>query len=87
MAPKFFPLAGLTPYAAYICLTSIFQSGETPSFMEKVMFNPRLSGQAAVILYRTLGPALPGDKKEGAILFHPWLPWRFFVPFWTIPMA
>ncbi len=38
------------------------------AFMEHVLGNPQLSGFAAVILYRTLGPALPVAAREGALL-------------------
>ena len=38
------------------------------AFMQHVLGNRRLSGQAAAILYRTLGPALPADRREGAVL-------------------
>jgi anaerobic selenocysteine-containing dehydrogenase len=38
------------------------------TFLSRVMGDPRLSGVAAVLLYRTLGPALAPDVKEGAVL-------------------
>ncbi len=37
-------------------------------FMQRVLSDPKLRGLAAVILYRTLGPALPPDAAEGAVL-------------------
>lgn len=39
------------------------------AFMRHVMPNPRLSAVAPVVLYRTLGPTLPEDAREGAVLF------------------
>jgi anaerobic selenocysteine-containing dehydrogenase len=39
------------------------------AFMMHVLGNPRLAGLAAVILYRTLGPTLPEELSEGAVLF------------------
>jgi len=39
------------------------------AFVQHVFADPRLSSQAAVLLYRTLGPVLPADRKEGAVLF------------------
>jgi anaerobic selenocysteine-containing dehydrogenase len=39
------------------------------AFMMQVLGNPRLSGMAAVLLYRTLGPTLPEGLREGAVLF------------------
>ncbi len=39
------------------------------AFMMHVLSNPKLSGLAAVILYRTLGPTLPAGVREGAVLF------------------
>ena len=36
---------------------------------QHVLGNPRLSGVAAVLLYRTLGPVLPVEAREGALLF------------------
>jgi anaerobic selenocysteine-containing dehydrogenase len=33
------------------------------------MADPRLSGLASVLLYRTLGPTLPVDLREGAVLY------------------
>ena len=39
------------------------------AFLQHVLGNRKLSGQAAVILYRTLGPVLPPDRKEAAVLF------------------
>ena len=47
--------AGLEAYAA--------------AFTSKVAFDRRLSGLAAVILYRTLGPTLPAGLAEGAVLW------------------
>ena len=38
------------------------------AFMQHVLGDRKLSGQAPVILYRTLGEVLPRDRKEGAIL-------------------
>jgi anaerobic selenocysteine-containing dehydrogenase len=38
------------------------------AFMMRVMGDPRLSGVVAVVLYRTLGPALPAGLEEGAVL-------------------
>jgi anaerobic selenocysteine-containing dehydrogenase len=38
------------------------------AFMSVAFGEPRLSGSAAVILYRTLGPELPEDVREGAVL-------------------
>ena len=38
-------------------------------FMARVPADPRLSGLAAVLLYRTLGPTLPPESREGAVLF------------------
>jgi len=38
-------------------------------FVSTVAFNPKLSGFAAVILYRTLGPSLPEELREGAVLY------------------
>ncbi len=37
--------------------------------MMHVIGDPRLTGLAAMILYRTLGPTLPEDRREGAVLF------------------
>jgi len=37
--------------------------------MSRVLGDARLSGLVATILYRTLGPALPEDRREGAVLF------------------
>ena len=37
--------------------------------MATVMTDPKLSHQAPVILYRTLGPTLPEELREGAVLF------------------
>lgn len=39
------------------------------TFLARVMGDARLSGLAAVLLYRTLGPALAPDVREGAVLF------------------
>ncbi|MEZ4224771.1 MAG: molybdopterin-dependent oxidoreductase [Polyangiaceae bacterium] len=39
------------------------------AFVEYVLGNPKLSPFAAVILFRTLGPTLPEDRREGAVLF------------------
>jgi anaerobic selenocysteine-containing dehydrogenase len=39
------------------------------AFMRHVMADPRASGLASVILYRTLGPTLPEGTAEGAVLF------------------
>jgi len=36
---------------------------------EHVLGNPKLSGIAAVLLYRSLGPVLPVEAREGAVLF------------------
>ncbi len=38
------------------------------AFMQHVLGDPALAGFAAVILYRTLGPALPESAAEGAVL-------------------
>ncbi|TNE84674.1 MAG: molybdopterin oxidoreductase family protein [Deltaproteobacteria bacterium] len=38
------------------------------AFMQAVMSDRRLSGQAPVLLYRTLGEVLPPELKEGAVL-------------------
>lgn len=38
------------------------------AFLQHVMPSRRLMGQAAVILYRTLGPTLPEPVREGAVL-------------------
>lgn len=37
--------------------------------MQHLLGNPKLSGVAPVVLYRTLGPALPAEVREGAVLF------------------
>ncbi|MCA9599840.1 MAG: molybdopterin-dependent oxidoreductase [Myxococcales bacterium] len=47
--------SGLSAYAA--------------AFVQHVLGNSKLSGVASAILYRTLGPALPEDLREGAVLF------------------
>lgn len=39
------------------------------AFMMHVLGNPALSGYAATILYRTLGPTLDEGLREGAVLF------------------
>jgi formate dehydrogenase len=39
------------------------------AFFAGVAFHPTLSGYASVILYRTLGPALPDGLAEGAVLY------------------
>ncbi len=39
------------------------------AFMARVMTDPRLSGYAAALLYRTLGPSLGDELREGAVLF------------------
>ena len=39
------------------------------AFMTLVMGNPKLSGLAATILYRTLGSTLGDDVREGAVLY------------------
>lgn len=39
------------------------------AFFASVAFDPKLSGYASVILYRTLGPALPEELREGAVLY------------------
>ncbi len=39
------------------------------AFMARVMGEPRLSGLSAALLYRTLGPSLPEEVREGAVLF------------------
>ena len=39
------------------------------AFMATIMTDPRLSHQAPVLLYRTLGPTLPEGLREGAVLF------------------
>ncbi|MEM7138463.1 MAG: molybdopterin-dependent oxidoreductase [Myxococcota bacterium] len=36
---------------------------------QHVLGNPKLSGVAPVVLYRTLGPVLPVEVREGAVLF------------------
>ena len=38
------------------------------ALMQQVLPNRRLAGQIAAILYRTLGPHLPWDAREGAVL-------------------
>ena len=37
--------------------------------MKHLIGNPKLSALAPVVLYRTLGPILPPEAKEGAVLF------------------
>ncbi len=37
-------------------------------FMARVLGDPRLSGLAAIVLYRTYGPTLPEGTEEGAVL-------------------
>jgi anaerobic selenocysteine-containing dehydrogenase len=49
------------------------------AFMALVMSNPKLAGVAPVILYRTLGPILPEELREGAVLFG--LAFRFAMQF------
>ncbi len=39
------------------------------AFMARVMGDPRLSGQSSTLLYRTLGPSLPEEVREGAVLY------------------
>ena len=39
------------------------------AFVEKVAMNPKLMGFAPAILYRSLGPYLPEDRAEGAVMF------------------
>ncbi len=39
------------------------------AFFKHVMSQPRLAGLAPVILYRTLGPTLPVEVREGAVLW------------------
>ncbi len=39
------------------------------AFIAKVAMNPRQMGLASAILYRSLGPTLPEDRTEGAVLF------------------
>jgi anaerobic selenocysteine-containing dehydrogenase len=39
------------------------------TFMARVMGDPKKSGLAAVLLYRTLGPTLPVELREGAVLY------------------
>lgn len=39
------------------------------AFMARVMTDPKLAHQAPVVLYRTLGPTLPDELREGAVLF------------------
>ncbi|MGB5811879.1 MAG: molybdopterin-dependent oxidoreductase [Polyangiales bacterium] len=36
---------------------------------QHILGNPKLSGVASVVLYRTLGPVLPVEAREGAVLF------------------
>lgn len=38
------------------------------TFMQRVLSNPKLKGLASVLLYRALGPELPPDRAEGAVL-------------------
>lgn len=39
------------------------------AFMARVLGDPRLSGLSAELLYRTLGPSLPEEVREGAVLY------------------
>lgn len=39
------------------------------TFLQRVVGDRRLSGLAAVLLYRSLGEVLPPDRKEGAVLY------------------
>jgi formate dehydrogenase len=63
---------GAVAEADYAPLRDAAQKGlaaYAETFLARVMGDARLSGVAAVLLYRTLGPALAEDVKEGAVLF------------------